>query len=572
MIPVIRLDPGSLTLWYDPQLLNQAPYGQDLAVTTHHAIFGNSESLLEHLNSIQDETIKVKCIHLASSVWHEQRHFLDLILTNYGALRLRQFFQLYVNSRLLLAEAKEADGKLACPLDIYDDPFRRKLMGVSGLESCSAVGKESARRKEWLQDDRALVPTFAGRIEVGGEAQLEALAYYTQYAAVQELFGRDISLKVQQEVTKDNPKSLKYKWAQVIANRFGLVPAKAEGPTAGTVDVSFLLPIIYGSLMCRAWGQQQVSTATGGTHYPHARLAGLLLALKGKFENFGETSIEDAWEVVNTTTKQMWGRTVIEELQEDHRHEGAWVDAMQKREDVEDCVKNVLNDYHHLRGTLIDVLKAAPAAIFDPKLTGTSGLFLTMPVLATAPGEAGDPPTGWERVLGYEEQQQPNVKWFWAVVPEQWPPADSEALTMNDRSSWAKLISYYTPLAKLMMNGRRHRTILGPELIVVENFLKAKRAVDLVIDPLFAYPQEADDINSYYTLADKTEAVCDMCNAKLKKPHGHYVSAWVFRSSEKNAQLMINGYGGGPDGELVFLKDWSPWILCDVCYDKVMAD
>ena len=572
MIPVIRLDPGSLTLWYDPQLIHQAPYGQELALATHYAMLGDRESLLEHLNSIKDETIKVKCIHVVSSVWHEQRHFLDLVLTNYGALRIRQFLLLYVNSAVLLNDAQQADGKLACPLDIYDDAFRRKLMGVSALESCMAVGKESAQRKEWLQEDRKLLPTFAGRMECGGEAQLEALAYYTQYSAVQDLFGNDISLRVQQEVTNDNPKSLKYRWAQVIANTFGLLPAKHEGATVGSVDVSFLIPTIYGSLMSRMWKQEQVFDNTGGTHRPVERLAGLLTALQGKFKNFGEASVEDAWEIVNTTTKQKWGRTVIEELEEDYKRQGEWVGEMRKLEHVEDCIKNVLADFHSLRGTLIDVLKAAPATIFDPRLTATSGLFLPMPVMVTANGQFGDPPTGWERVFGYQVPQQPDVKWFWAVIPKEWPIDDADTLTIQDRESWARVLSYYTPLAKLMMNGRRHRTILGPELVFVEKFLKAQRDLDLEIDPLFQYPQEVDDINGYYTLADKTKAVCDMCKAELQKPHGHYVSPWVFRNSDKNAQLAIDTYGGGPRGELVFLKDWSPWILCDVCYDKVTAE
>lgn len=572
MIPVIRLDPGSLSLWYDPQLIHQAPYGEQLALATHYAMLGDHESLLEHLNSIEDETIKVKCIHLASSVWHEQRHFLDLILTNYGAMRIRQFFMLYVNANLLLNDAQQADGKLACPLDLYDDPFRRKSRGVSALDRCIVVGSESAKRKAWLRDDRKLLPTFAGRIECGGEAQLEALAYYSQYSAVQSLFGNDISLKVQQEVTKDNPKSLKYRWAQVIANTLGLVPAKSQGGSVGSVDVSFLIPLIYGSLMLRAWKQEQVSDSTGGTHRPLERLSGLLIALKGKFKNFGAISIEDAWEIVNTTTKRMWGRTVIEELEEDYKREDAWVDEMQQSDYVEDSVKNVLADFHSLRGALIGLLKDVPTAIFDPRLTGTSGLFLPMPVLVTANGEIGDPPTGWAQVFGYRDQHQPDVKWFWAVVPKVWPTPDAQAFTIRDHHSWAQVLSHYTPLAKLMMNGRRHRTILGPELIFIEKFLKATIDIDLAIDPLFEYPEEVDDINAYYTLSDKTEAVCDMCNVKLKKPQGHYVSPWVFRYSEKNAQLAIDAYGGGPMGELVFLKDWSPWVLCDKCYHKVMAE
>ena len=128
----------------------------------------------------------------------------------------------------------------------------------------------------------------------------------------------------------------------------------------------------------------------GSTHRPLERLAGLLTALRGKFENFGALSIEDAWDIVNTTTKQMWGRTVIEELDEDYRREGDWIEEMKELTHVEDSVKNILTDFHDLRGTLILLLKEAPSTIFVPWLTGTSGLFLPMPVMATATGEVGE--------------------------------------------------------------------------------------------------------------------------------------------------------------------------------------
>jgi hypothetical protein len=58
--------------------------------------------------------------------------------------------------------------------------------------------------------------------------------------------------------------------------------------------------------------------------------------------------------------------------------------------------------------------------------------------------------------------------------------------------------------------------------------------------------------------------------SQVEKARGPLCLGWIFRQSDKNAQLAVDTYGGGPMGELVFLKDWSPWILCDVCYRKVI--
>jgi hypothetical protein len=68
----------------------------------------------------------------------------------------------------------------------------------------------------------------------------------------------------------------------------------------------------------------------------------------------------------------------------------------------------------------------------------------------------------------------------------------------------------------------------------------------------FSIPQEVDDINSYYTLTDKTEAVCDRCKARLKKPEGHFVSGWIFRQSDKNAQLAVT---------LMAVVQWASWCF-----------
>ena len=571
MIPVIRLDPSSLSLWYNPELINQVPYKEEIALSVHYAMLGDVPALREHISGIADERVKVKCIHLASSVWYEQRHFLDLILTNYGALRLRQFLILYVNIPTLVTAAKEADGKLACPIDLYQDSLRRKMLGVSSIDPLATVGGESRKRKIFLQEDRQLLPTFAGKMECGGEAQLEALAYYTQHSCIQFLFGNEMSVKVQQELTDEQKKSLKYTWAQIVANTFGLLPARSEGATTGSVDVSFLLPIIYGSLMSRAWGQAQVKNEKGATDFPLTRLAGLLNALRGKFKAFGEISIEDAWEVVNATAKQLWGRTILEELDEDYKREGEWCDQIRELETVNDTVMIALTDFHNLRGQLITLLKNSPTMIFHPYLPILSGTILPMPVLTAPGGEFGETPEGWDRVFGYQEPDQPKIKWWWAAIPARWPIENDQIYTLKEISSWGRIISYYAPLAKMMMNGRKHRTILGPELITIEKILKAQLDLDLLLDPHFLWPNETDEINAYYTLSDKTEAVCDMCRAHLEKPHGHFLSPWVFRYSLKNAQLAIETYGGGDGGYLTFVKDWSPWLLCDTCYGKVSA-
>jgi hypothetical protein len=57
-----------------------------------------------------------RCAHFASSVWHEKRHFLDFLLTNYGAFRIRQFFEIYRNLPVLFNQTGDSK-RILLPLD-----------------------------------------------------------------------------------------------------------------------------------------------------------------------------------------------------------------------------------------------------------------------------------------------------------------------------------------------------------------------------------------------------------------------------------------------------------------------
>jgi hypothetical protein len=129
-----------------------------------------------------------------------------------------------------------------------------------------------------------------------------------------------------------------------------------------------------------------------------------------------------------------------------------------------------------------------------------------------------------------------------------------------------------------MMNGRRHRTILGPELVSVAARLEASYDIKLRFDPLFEYPEESSDIQSSYWLTEKSEARCDFrgvfpesCEVTLRQPEGHLVSPWSIRRNAALANALIEALGGGVTGALGFQRDWSVWVARESCYSKLSS-
>jgi len=565
MIPVAQLDPASLCLWYDPEMVSAAEGGEIFADAVHQATFRDLEATIAAINKAPDAKTKIRAVHLVSSIWHEYRHFLDLVLTNYGAFRLRLFTSIYTNTDVVLNQLISLGEKLVCPIDVYLDPVRAEMLGAqTKSDALLAVAANIAARKEWLQDDLGIISSPQGLMATGGEAQLEALAYFCQIAAVQEIFGAEMGVAIQNDLPIAQRSNLRYRWAAVLASRGGLLSfTKKDGLRAA--DISLLCPMLLGSLICRKYGQEQ--SLLGSSGFPFARFGALAKELSGKLVAAGGMDVVGAWELVNQASKKLWGVTIVDELDSDYAKEAEWIEKIHKSDSVHPTICSALDDLHALRGRLIALLNSDPGAIIDPFQFTRDLLFRLspIPIVASRSGQLGKPPEGWARVLGFKdpEFQGPQGQWWWAAGPEKWSFAE-ESFALKDKNAWLTIVSDSAPLAKLWVNGRTHRTMLSPELLSVEMRLQHE-GVKIAFDPIFRFPAEINEIKSFFELTGKNEAICDFCRNPVKKPEGYLVSPWVFRYKEENADLCIKGFGGGQLGQLRFRKDWSPWLFCEAC-------
>ena len=329
MIPVLQLDPASLSLWFNPEFIRRSSGALELQAAVWLAISGKVDELPGYVSRIDAKRLAVRAMTLASAVWHEQRHFLDLITTNFGAFRVRNYLSIYMNLQRLLKGVANDGGPLHCPLSVYTDPVRRMVAGIDRFpEEAPQLAEDISQREAFLASDSQLVPTPYGAMEVGGDAQLEALAWIFQYLAVDRIFGSEGVIAVQGDLRPSQRAAMRYFWLSLLASDLGLghsVDLRRPGDRSPRLilDTTLLTPMIYAALACRAWGQEQVIGAHHASSLPAARLSGLIRALSGRAADT-EASTARAWQMVNEAAGDLWGRTVSEEMAADLEREDAW--------------------------------------------------------------------------------------------------------------------------------------------------------------------------------------------------------------------------------------------------------
>lgn len=573
MIPLLQFDPSTLTLWYDIGLMSKARGWDALEAAFHYAWDGKDGDLSALLENTSDQAVKARCMHVASSVWHEKRHFLDFVLSNYGAFRVRQFFEIYLNLPAIIGLAKGNGGCLHCPIDVYLDHTGMKVFGISSPDSeLVEIAAAIAGRKRMIADDRQALPVEGGLVEVGGEAQLEALAYGMQFAKINQLFDADLAIRVLSDCYDAVAVHNKYLWPYRAAATMGIAPIRA--PKSATsqpileMDATLVNPMLYAALASRHWGQEQVRTEAYTTAFPAERLAGLLIGLRDSCREYDSLTIRQAWEMVNDASKALFGRTVIEEIEEDYRFEAEFCERIPQNYSQNNPVKRALVDFHLLRGDLIEILKNSPELVLSAELFGAGlvGSLQPTPILASSYGQIGIPPDGYAQVFGYKHPDTdvnkiPEARWWWAAIPIGQNEDNQDRFSLKDREAWALIIGELAPFAKLLLNGHRHRIMLGPELLRASRGFAYENGLEVKIEAFFETPPESSNSKDLFYLTGQNELRCDLTNKLLTVENSYLIPPWRVRSSQPLFEFLMSRLGKGDLGRLRLWRDWSPWIV-----------
>lgn len=578
MIPILQFDPATLTLWYDTQLLASSRAAREVGLALHYAVDGREEWLKCLVRQQRDPWVRTRCATVASAVWHEKRHFLDFVLTNYGAMRVRQFFQCYVNTRVFLGRVAD-NGPVLLPLDRNLGSGRCRAMGVTLTDpNLRRIAEWIRDSKNALLDDRRPLTSRGTSWEIGGEAMLEGIAYHMQIGKAHRVFGAAISAAVQRDNLEHETVADKYKWAYTLFVQKGLIKfdyIEGQGDTSQlNIHDGPLIPILYASLAGRYYKQEQRRTAYASSALPPERLTSLIAYFDEHKIDLTELSTLQAWEAANAACKQMFGRSVTEEVDSDYEKEAERI-AYYRETGVDEFVTSAYEDFHRLRGELIEVLKDDPEAVLDQAKWSDRFVNKTRPfVVAAAPaGVIGVPPEGFERLSGVAEtdvdfDKAPDFRWWWTAIRRDGNGDDEKVYRLGQRDVWSQIISDFAPIAKLMIDGNRMRSMVGPELVSTKTRIERQTGVKLIIDSLSRYPEESLDIAEWYFLTGNTRFRCQVTHEIVHAPHGKIIGPWEFRRRPAFLEALFRTLSGSQRERMreAFWRDWSPWLVADEVY------
>jgi hypothetical protein len=115
----------------------------------------------------------------------------------------------YANA--LIDELRASGTPLLLPIEIYADKIRRSQFGVEHVpEVIERVAKAVSSRQQLFDVDSM---PWRG-LQLGGDAQLEALAFYSQLAAVQVGFGLPALQAMQRRLALHGGWQPRYRWVE----------------------------------------------------------------------------------------------------------------------------------------------------------------------------------------------------------------------------------------------------------------------------------------------------------------------------------------------------------------------
>ncbi|MDA9520165.1 hypothetical protein XI06_07320 [Bradyrhizobium sp. CCBAU 11434] len=534
------------------------------------ALRGADDELVEHIRSIEDHWIATRASTIAVACWHEKRHFVDFVLTNYGAFRMRQFFTVYLNLPEIIRSAQKT-GELLVPIQSYREKLFCNHLGVkSPTDSVLAIAKNIRDRKKMLSDDTHHHSSRFGEIETSGESLLEAIAHHIQTAKAERVLGIKASHAIQKDVPANAIVSQRYTWAYRVLIQSGVINSPGTIGDGLLIDDKPFLPICYGALACRVWGQQQTRTETTSSFNPSERFASLVIGLRDHAEDIQKASVGEAWEIVNRTAKRIFDRTIVEEMRADVELEEKFV-TKSMSEDFLKSARTAYRDYHELRVRAFERFVEHPEEILDQQVYSDSIEKGVAPyvIVAASSGEIGDPPPDYSRILGYSDPElgakREDARWWWAAsLKNQNERVPNRKFALRSQEVWMEAASDLAPFAKLVMDGRNIRTMLGPELIAAEQRLRTTFKFRVLVDPRHAYPKITIPSDFWYYLTGKDTHRCDMTYETVVKPEGLVVGPWALRLRPGFYDaLRESGYPDTTGIALAFWRDWSPWLFSE---------
>ncbi len=561
-MPTAQFDPATLAIWTTTVMLPER--AAKIAATGMRAAARGDNPSPALSNVSERDPLRAPLLWLTSSVWHEKRHFFDTCLTNYGARRFRDLFTMASNLLPLVAEAKARNEPVWFPVEVYGCPALRRPFGISEPAPNILEIAGLARTMKSFSTQLDAASTLNEHVlHLGGEAQLEGLAQASQIHSLEHCFGVNSVLGVTGKYVHRMAVGGPYRSIETVSGTLGCV--KDVGTRAMLVNLNLAAALFFAALCGRFFGVGAQPDADSVSPWP--RLARMMDALGPKPGRF-DMSDEEAAELVDTVSRRLWGRTAFEEIVAD-------IDAMEAKMDLaaapwlaSEGLYDAFSDFLQLRRRLLAAaLEAGPSSAL-PRAFPIIWRDRLLPwhVVATPGGsfENDDAPV----VFGATLNLPPQLKSFvpstvtWGRLYSASNADTTRVFAPRARAAWLQMLEHHGPSAHLMLNGRRHRRMVPPELERPITEIE-KMGIKVRFHPRFEWPEQRAQearVAEAVALADflgRKSFVCDITGEEIEPADAAIVTPWEFRRSS----LLSRFRQAGTVAEIRLVTDWSDWVV-----------
>jgi hypothetical protein len=317
---VVHIDSSLLRV-----IVDSAVIPEDLIVEPSSSVHANLRGVFEPWVYPRSAEKLLDAILSATVIAHEQRHYVDYYLTNYGSW----LYRFWAQSKQFLPELLDHGGPLLIPLRYFANPVMRKNFGVdfpdSGeLRSAVTLAVNHSRFVGW---DR--VPEMKRFGGLSGHAQLEALATVFELGPIENTLDPRSWLAASLALPRDLATWRRsYVWPAEIFAHFdiGSPPTEIAGGIGHITDSSLWPAFLVASLMGNFDDLRPTKVADDPDLPDRILPSRRFMAIMGWLiqRSVKPSSPKDAWEAVNEACASLFGRTVTESMAQE-------IDALEAR-------------------------------------------------------------------------------------------------------------------------------------------------------------------------------------------------------------------------------------------------
>ena len=578
---VAILDSHSLTLEVNGMLT--APTGEDgelLAAVITEAVRGSQQRTKGLIARASSDWLRRRFTEIALTIWHEKRHFVDLLITNYGNLVFNEHYFWTHNALATIQHLGSSGSRVMLPLDIHADSVAASISSVGLVpESFLPVFATGEKYRRYSNYERAKINLDDQTdIDMGAINQLEQLAAI-QDCANRELLFPDDGLEVLPQ------KASSYTWLIHLLAKLrqpaSMVLRVDEVGDVGIMQVRNAPILLVASLMCRRKSvapdlMQDYEMA----YSPRNRLAALLPEwIEGDWGN--NPSFPEVWRSANEACSRLFGLSIIEEADRDIEHQ-SHVLAQAAEANVDDL--EVLQDHLALRQRFLRLLQESPESLLSPARYAetTQDHVEPLVVVTYANGRvtndknlSGLTPlhTADVPVAGADGQLM-KLNMFWTAISSSRDDGQSR-LSFGGGAHWHAHRLKRT-FSEASRHGRTNARICGAEYGSVEAWLK-RQGLDVEIDSEFASPcLDLIPAGPALSVLGRPDPVCDNCGSEFTPECGSVVSPWLSRMFSAYHDALVTQWmktlrcQNGDRvprsvAEAVVDVDWSESYFCSSC-------